>query len=1239
MIGFIGTVATSFAVNILTSLIYDGYLDKKERGKIEKIQERIIDFNRRYDNTELDTNTFDKFLKTNTVDEEVFVFVFKNFEQEPKMISAFKIEIAKSAIDFVNVVYEERDRAKIKDEDIFFDYFDNLVDEIISIRHDILNLHEKSMVATLTGEVRDTGQRVIDEIKEELRSLKSDNIFAEDLIETVVELVNQWKNDSALELISKTLEDADQLSINQKEVLLFQRSRVFINQKNLDALVEVQDKIRKINNKSKYIYEIDFYISRERRDEKLLEVTLQKFKELKYSEEKLKLKRVEYTIGDGIFTDLITEYLIDNETLKEEFAEYPEAHFYLGLYFIQKVKHLEAQISFEKAYEIKSSVIYYYDALIANFNVLVTDVKIKFNRGEEYLSKVSELTKKLEEIEYITNDFELKDKSDYWSVFVTLVSILDKEKALVRLETIDADIRRQPGMLSRAAGIYYMNQENEKALEILEGLDEYSYENVIQMFMMYSFQEQWDKIIELYDRLDDVTIVGDGVITLLYLQAKYRMTSLEAVSDEIQKNLSKDQYEAFETDILIDILSDHKTSENWDSLLEVIINNYNAFHTLEKERIAEKLIAADEKQLAQSLLEPHLEEGETLFNLYLRTFESLENLSEETRNLFEIVKKLYESGVRHQTLLKSKCSIERLLDNKRKAIETLKEYKELYGIDYYYAIYYVETRIKANDVNNMDDEISYLLDTNQPDALLLVAHLYSARGDWGNAQEIALDAIYKSDSISKENLMNYISLYLSNTDKEEDEINFYEVKANTVVTLRRLDEEGQERVDHDATRVIAIHKNVSRVAQSGEEKFDCENYSTEDAVSLILESNGYINEEVELEDGKYKIKEIIYLHIYTFRYCWAKLERDYPNHGFYQSVASDDTDVMIEELKKIMSEQNKQRKIQLGLYNFKDNPIGMPVSYLSGKEPTRYVQTLISLLHMENQPVYSGEVSPHDDKKYVLSLGSIVLLNELGFLNKLKQIEDRVFITPSVISDIELGIKISRKEAKSQVGNMYLSDSDDISMVEYTDDNKKNWKSYWANLRVAVTSVPVIDETIDDHNIYNSVTKWVMGSDIQSIEAARKNGHILVSDDLFIRKITKSVTNADTSTNIVGFLMEVGVLSYEEAFDMVHKLASYHYVYAVNEIVLYELYRRLLVSVAGAEVEGFWLKFKEMLSSLLNDITGQYNFNIVREFLQLVFANGLFTKRLYEMIWQPMKLKPYQEQVEEVVKGMFRIDK
>ena len=1228
-----------FVVNLLTNLIYDGYLDKKDREKIEKIQERIIDFNRRYDNTELDTNTFDKFLKTSKVDEKVFNFVFKNFEQEPKKIHAFKIEIAQNAIEVVNVKYEERGRLKIKDNDIFFDYFDKLIEEIISIRHDILNLHEKAMAATIIHEVRDTGDKVIKEIKEEIWSLKSDNIFAEDLIESVIELVNQWKNALALELISKTLEDSDQLSLNQKELLLFQRARVFINQKKFEALVEVQGKITKINNKSKYIYEIDFYISKEKRDEKLLEVTLQRFKELNYSEEKLKLKKVEYTISDGKFTDLITDYLINNEILKEEFTEYPEAHFYQGLFFIYNDKYLEAQIAFEKAYAIKSSVIYYYYALIANYNVLVTEEDAKFNKSEEFLFKINELTKKLEEIEYITTDFDLQDKSNYWSLLISLFSMLDKEKALQKIEAIPADIKTQPVILNRVAGIYFMNGKDEKALDILESLEGYSYENIIQMFLIYSYQKKWDKIIELYERQEDATIVDDGIITLLYLLAKYKMSSFEVVIADIQKHLSKDKFKAFEADILIDILCDHKDSEHWGKLLEVIIKHYHIFHAIEKEKIAGKLIVAGEKQLAQSLLEPYLDEGENLFNLYLQTIESLERLNEETRKLYDIVKKLYESGIRHQTLLKSKCSIERMLDNKRKAIETLIEYKKMYGCDYYYALYYVETMLQANDVTNLNEEISYLLSSKQPDALLLVAHVYSAREDWSNAQETALDAIYQTNSISKENLMNYISLYLLNTDKEDDEINFNEVNANTVVTLRKLDEEGQERDDESATRVIAIHKNVSRVVQSGEIRFDCENYSTENAISLILESNGYINEEIELEDGKYKINEIMYIHVYMFRYCWAKLDRDHPNHGFYCTVATDDVNTMIEDIKKIMSASNKQKEKDIGLYNFKDNPIGLPVAALSGKEPTRYVQILINILHMENQPVYTGEVSQHDSEKYILSLSSIVLLNELGFLNKLKQIEDRIFITPSVISDIELGIKISRKEAKSQVGNMSLSDSDNLSMVEYTEDNKKEWKSYWAKLRLAIMSIPVIDGTIDDHDIYNSIANWVMESDIQSIEAAKKNRHILVSDDLFIRKIARSVTNEDISTNIVGFLLEVGVLSYEEAFDMIYKLARFHYVYAVNEIVLFQLYQMLLVSGDGAEVDQLWLKFKETLESLLNDITGQYYFNVVKEFLQLVFEKRLFTKKLYDIIQRPMKLKPYQEQVEEVIKQMFDIDK
>lgn len=254
MLGYLSGVATSFAVNILTNLVYEGFVDKKDKKKIEAIQEQIITFNRKYDNTVLDSNAFDKYLKCNNIDESIFQFVFMSFETEFISITEFKIRLAKEAIEFVNAIYSEQGRSKVQDEVVFFDYFDVLIDELINVRTNVLSFKDKASVSIIVSEVRESRAYTTDVIREEINGLKRDNIFAEDIIQGIIDLVNQWKYDIALEKISNILEDSEHLSVKQKEILLYQRARVYINRSELENVVDIKKKIARINHNSKYIY-------------------------------------------------------------------------------------------------------------------------------------------------------------------------------------------------------------------------------------------------------------------------------------------------------------------------------------------------------------------------------------------------------------------------------------------------------------------------------------------------------------------------------------------------------------------------------------------------------------------------------------------------------------------------------------------------------------------------------------------------------------------------------------------------------------------------------------------------------------------------------------------------------------------------------------------------------------------------------------------------------------------------
>lgn len=395
MLGYLSGVATSFAVNILTNLVYEGFIDKNEKKKIEAIQEQIITFNRKYYNTVLDSNAFDKYLKSNNIDESIFQFVFMSFETEHISINEFKVRLAKEAIEYVNAIYSEQRRSNIQDEDIFFDYFDVLIEELMNVRTNILSFKDKASVSIIVSKVRKSYDYTADVIREEINDLKRDNIFAEDIIQEIIDLVNQWKFDIALKKISDILEDSEHLSVKQKEILLYQRARIYINRSESENIAEIKKKIARLNDNSKYIYEIDFYIARDNQDHKLYDDTIEKLKEFKYSDEKLKLKKVEFTINDDIFSEIITETLVEENELKEEFNEYAEAHFYFGQYRIRNRQYSEANDSFDRANALRNSVIYRYDSLLSWFYVLVLDIEAKQQQKPEYIELIKELLSSL----------------------------------------------------------------------------------------------------------------------------------------------------------------------------------------------------------------------------------------------------------------------------------------------------------------------------------------------------------------------------------------------------------------------------------------------------------------------------------------------------------------------------------------------------------------------------------------------------------------------------------------------------------------------------------------------------------------------------------------------------------------------------------------------------------------------------------------------------------------------------
>jgi hypothetical protein len=136
------------------------YQDKKI---IAKIRDHIKEFNKEYDNTEVDTFAFEKVLTTSEIVDLIYVYVFQSFLFEYKALDEFKDMITSVAIDRVNAFYKKFDR-KVANENIFRSYFSHLIDSVLLYRDSLLSLQLCAQTSIINDKIEHAKREILDAI-------------------------------------------------------------------------------------------------------------------------------------------------------------------------------------------------------------------------------------------------------------------------------------------------------------------------------------------------------------------------------------------------------------------------------------------------------------------------------------------------------------------------------------------------------------------------------------------------------------------------------------------------------------------------------------------------------------------------------------------------------------------------------------------------------------------------------------------------------------------------------------------------------------------------------------------------------------------------------------------------------------------------------------------------------------------------------------------------------------------
>lgn len=1121
IVGFLEGAAISFAVNMFSNLVWDKKIAEEDKKIRKEIQEIIKNFNRKYDDTELDTLAFQTVLELDEVKSEIYKKIFKGYKKDTRSLLEFKINVSQTAINKVEEYYQAKERSPIKNKFIFEEYFSNLIDILVEIRENLLSTSESVQVSILNEKINtstDVLKQEIGIVNRQLDAMQEDNVFAEERIESIQNAIGLYELEEAASLIESTLEFQASLSKNQREVTYYQRARIHIINFNLTKLEEIKKAISRINKESKYLSEIDFYIACQMNNQRLLESTLQSFESKNYSVERILLKKQYFNICNRDY-EKVFDVLTENGEVKKDLKEIPETYAYLGMILLEREEYLEAENFFDRAYELSNSIVYKYNALLSKGNFLSHQYMEKRGIVEFPPEDYQEVTEKLKEFTNITNTLPHEDKINYWILFINLNLIFDEKSALKELENIPPSFNGEVLIESLKADVLLKNGRYSEAKDKLLNCCDESLVNIGNLFSIFSAEGEWNEILNRFCQISDLDIKSNPIINLLYLNAETKLKGIEKTREAIEdliKNYPND-ISLYPTTLRIGL--EYNVLFLIDEVYQGVINNISHINDDLLGMLSEFFVTYGFKDKGRNILESRVIKNENLLLLFIKTF----NQADKDNDLVILRKQLKlfrEQGSNLKLLFESIIKLDfELQDIKSDFFANLEEYRKLFGINKFYSRFLIAANISIDNIQAFKTEVSCLEDAAVPQDLQLISRLRAHQNSFEEAEKIAVKALYLlKNEIDSDVLKNHVSLYFSHLVYGKTEVNLNKPQVDTVTVMR----------SEKGIRKIAIHVEDLNWNKAGEEIFGCENYNQNEEISLILSSLGEVGKRIDIYEEEYEIIEVLRLGIFLFRYCLDEINTNYPDSKFMKVLSTKDSRDLKEQLQESLKENKEKIEKQFELYNFSENKIGVPISFISGKDLQRFSDTLIAIFNMPSQPYYAGNPIFHSSQKYVLSLSSLILLNHLNLLKNLEPIFEKFLFVENVENKVRTVIKELNNIEENKVGRLNLTEDNQVYSHMHSNEELTEQKKFWINILNFLSKIEKTNVKIEYSELHEVMTSVVFDEEFSAIELSKKSEYCLVIDDLFLRKVAHVMFEDIQTNNIVGLLVAENILRHEE---------------------------------------------------------------------------------------------------------------
>ncbi len=737
-------------------------------------------------------------------------------------------------------------------------------------------------------------------------------------------------------------------------------------------------------------------------------------------------------------------------------------------------------------------------------------------------------------------------KIEYWVARLTILLFIDLKKLKEEFTCLSEDIKKNVDIkLIMADCMSISGEDDETALNeyLIIYKDYKSTEVLVKVLTSLILKENYNEIIELVKGLTKEEFDSQGRIASIYLDALFEYNGADEALEEYEVLAETHTDAPFLYFSASKLYYAKKDIENVRKCLVSLRDSLKEDNFPPRIQMSMRCYNYKEIEIAIQIVEP-LATYSMAAQKYLVNY--LLELSDESKVKAErLIDELITSNKADYDIyeIKSHFEFERgELSDSLNHLELAFRLKNTVQIAHNILL----IRVKLNKMNITDDVFKYACSANVPSLQMMVATVYNEIGRKELVDYHSFKALLLLNDVFDENsYMQFMKLILLNNNDGDAQVDFEMITTNQAIKLVS---------EYDgAIRRLCIHSEKDLIDGINSRFAECEHYTEDSEIAIILKHRK-INDKVRIEGQEYIVNEIIDRKARFVRYCTEIYSKNCPDSNAFKTFTISADDPMTPII-PILNEAKMRVEFILGQYNF-ENGIGLPLYALSRKSYKDYVDAMYFILNKEKQSFYAGVTNNINlqDRKVVVTYSSLLLLNIIGKLECLDVLKEQIYIPNTLKDTIEKVFVDFDKFDKRSIGSLYIGDDSRPYYAPLTEEEKENRFNFNRDLVLFVRdkNIKVLDvvQRKDNDSLNKHMRELAGNIDLDCIYLAEQVNGIIISDDLFVRKMLTLLNSTIEHTNCISLLIEDNT-SINALLDTLVKLSKAHYHLLISEYLLY----------------------------------------------------------------------------------------